>query len=85
MQEPNLDKKAQVRRIQSDIMILDADLKKKIRAKEGFLMEVKRLKREQDMLTMEIKNKDSELKKIDNEQMIITNEIKSLKKKLNIL
>jgi len=85
MQEPNLDKKAQMRRIQTDIMILDADLKKKVRAKEEILMELKRLKREQDMLMVEIKNKDSELKKIDNDQMMLMNEIKSLKKKLNVL
>lgn len=85
MQEPNVDKKAQLRRLQSDLLILESDLRRNERKKSEIQMMLKKLKHQRDLLIIEIKSKEDEIKKIDSNQFIINEDIKMLKKKINLL
>ena len=85
MQEPNIDKKSELRRLQTDMMIMDSDAKKKAREKEMMLAEIKKLKREADMLKVEISTKELAIKKVDADIFGMMNEIRMLKKKINLL
>lgn len=85
MMDPSQDKHAQRQRIQYELSIADADIRKKHRDKEIIEMELKRLKRERDLIMINIADREKSIKKIDNDTMIIENDIKSLKKKLNTI
>ena len=79
------DLQAKKRRIQYDILIVDADLKKIIAKKERLLMELKRLERESDLLKVQIEDKDKERKNLESEEMLKRNEIMALKKKESLI
>jgi hypothetical protein len=79
------DLKAKRRRLQYDLIILDSDLKKMVAKKEQGLAEIKRLKRQADLLKVQIEDKEREQKKMDSEEALVRNDFLALKKKINVL
>jgi hypothetical protein len=79
------DLKAKRRRLQYDLIILDSDLKKMVAKKEQSLAEIKRLKRQADLLKVQIEDKEREQKKMDSEEALVRNDFMALKKKINVL
>lgn len=80
-----MDKKAQLRRLESDLLILQSDFRKNERKKIDIQIELKKIKHEKDILTSNIQTKEAEIKKIDSNQFVINEDIKALKKKINLL
>jgi len=91
MQDPNQaagtpqDKRAQIHRIQTELAILDADLRKNERNMEDIKLKLKNDKHKKDELEEEIGEEEREFKKLEGEQMMLTAEIGKLKKKMNLL
>lgn len=79
------DLKAKRRRLQYDLIILDSDLKKMVAKKEQGLAEIKRLKRQADLLKVQIEDKEREQKKMDSEEALVRNDFLALKKKINVM
>ncbi len=85
MQEPTQDKSAQRHRIQSDIIMLDSDLRRNEAKKAALEMELRRLKDQKSRLDLDILAKEEEIRKMAGEQTALEGEIRSLRKKLNVL
>jgi hypothetical protein len=79
------DIKAKKRRLQYDLLIMDADFKKITNKREELLAEIKKLRRQADLLRVQIDDKEKEEKKIENEEMLAKNEMSALKKKINLM
>lgn len=87
MQDPNqnIEKKAQIHRIQSDLAILDSDLMKVERTLEELNARLRGNKHKKDQLELDIEEDEKERRKLEGEQMILVVEIKKLKRKMNLL
>lgn len=72
-------------RLQIDIVMKEADLKKILVKKEAIEMEIRGLKKDQGRLFIAIQPKEAEFKRIDFEITQLDAEVKKLKKELNIL
>ena len=79
-QEP--DRAAQ-RRLESDLLILQADQKRFEREHDEFLAEIKRLKNDAKRLEIVIKEKELEEQKINREKLMNEAEIAHLKKQMS--
>lgn len=77
-------KEAALRRMQSEMLMLDSDFKKKERQKAEMLMDKKRVKMSLDKIQAELFEKDRLLKKLEQEQFMIKNDMGSLKKKMMV-
>jgi hypothetical protein len=81
--DPN--KEALRRRLQTDLVMLEADLKKKMRKMEEIEAEKKNIKKNLAAFEMAYAVKVRDQKKAEQEQFVLNNEIISLKKKINTL
>ena len=82
-QDSGQDKAARIRRVQYEIVIAEADLKKKNTEKEAEMMRLRGFKTQLSRIQTEIAACDERMKKIDNDKMLMENDLKSLKKKMN--
>lgn len=78
-------KEATLRRMQTEMLMLDSDFKKKERQKADIMMEQKRIKLNITKIEMELAEKDRQLKKLEQEQFVLKNDMGSLKKKMMVL
>lgn len=76
---------AQKRKMQTDIMFKEADLKKNERLKVEMEISIRDLKRKEAQIQAEMVQKESQLKKVEEINMQLQNEIIKLKHQMNTL
>jgi chromosome segregation ATPase len=79
------DKQAALRRLQSEMVILDSDRVKMERKTADLDLELRNLQRKWTAMGLEIKEKQELLKKTRQNLGFVTEEIRQLKKKINNL
>ena len=77
--------KAELHRLENEMIILKGEKSKKIRRSEELLLELKRLGREQANLSAEIETRKAEQHSLEAEQGSLTEEIAHLQQKINSL
>lgn len=82
MEEPNTKNDASRHRMQSELAILEADQRKFERERSELELELKRLRHENDVLILNISEKDIKYKKLKSQLVTISTDIKNLKKKI---
>lgn len=85
MDEPNTQNDASKHRMQSELAILEADQRKFERERSELELELKRLRHENDVLILDISEKDIKYKKLESQLSTVTTEIKNLKKKIMLV
>lgn len=84
-EEIDVEKRAVLRRMQSEHQIFEQDFQKKRRYQEGLTMEIRRIGMERDRLELHLGEKSAELEKLSRELGMLEAEGKHLKRKINLL
>ena len=71
--------------LQREIVMQEADFKKKMNEKILIESEIRSYKKQGAQIKVEIQVRQEKLKKIDQDVMMMDNDLKSLKKKLNLI
>jgi|GEM_PF-2883376 len=79
------EKSRKQREFQREIVMLESDLRKKINEKTLIDSEIRKFKKQDAQIKVEVQARLEKMKRLDQDIMLMENDIKAVKKKMNLL